>query len=207
MSLNKFTDLSSKPWMNIGCNDITCNELLANTDVTTQTVYCTNLSIAGEIIRATPLVYSTTGNSTTGSIYPAITTIVYGATPGMGTLVSTGYKAGDQLQIVTRGIVNSATSSNVVSVYLYGGATQLNEVQISSGAWTTSTDIVVTSIYNFINATQAYFYSTVSLPTDNQNVSYSTINFPATVPYDQTIALSAAASAIFTHINTTITLI
>jgi hypothetical protein len=207
MSLNKFTDLSSKPWMKIGCDEITCNALLANTEVTTQTVYCTNLSIAGETIRATPLVYSTLGNSTTGSIYPAITTIVYEATPAMGSLVSTGYKAGDQLQIVTRGIVNSATASNVVSVYLYGGATQLNEVQISSGAWTTSTDIVVTSIYNFINSTQAYFYSTVSLPTDNQNVSYSTINFPALAPYNLSIALNAVASASFTHIQTTITLI
>jgi len=207
MSLNKFTDLSNKAWMNIGCNNITCNALLANTDVTTQTVYCTTLSLAGETIRGSPLVYSSLGNPTTASIYSAITTVVYEATPAMGSLVSTGYKAGDQLQIVTRGIINSGFLSNNVSVYLYGGATQLNEIIISSGAWTTSTDIVVTSIYNFINATQAYFYSTVSLPTDNQNVSYSTINFPATVPYNQTIAMMSVAPASFTHINTTITLI
>jgi hypothetical protein len=190
MSLNKFVNTSIKEWMNIGCDEISCN----------------SLKIDGETIRPTPLVYSTLGNSTTGSIYPAITTIVYEATPAMGTLVSYGYKAGDQLQIVTRGIINSATSSNIVSVYLYGG-TQLTEIQIPSSAWTTSTDIVVTSIYNFINSTQAYFYSTVSLPTDNQNVSYSTVNFPGLVPYNLTIALNAVATASFTHINTTITLI
>jgi len=207
MSLNKFTDLSSKPWMRIGCDAVTCNALLANTSVTTPTVYCTTLNLAGETIRATPLVYSSLGNYTTASIYPAITTVVYSATPGMGTLVSTGYKAGDQLKIVTRGIINSATSSNVVDVYLYGGALQISNIQISSGAWTTSTDIVITGIYNFINATQAYFYSSVSLPTDIQNLAYSTINFPATVPYNQTIALSAVAACSFSHLNTTITLI
>jgi hypothetical protein len=206
MSLNKFTDLSNKPWMKIGCDKITCNELLANTDVTTQTVYCTNLSLAGETIRGSPLVYSTLGNPTTASI-ATITTVVYEATPAMGTLVSTGYKAGDQLQIVTRGIINSSFLSNNVSVYLYGGATQLNEIIISAGDWTTSTDIVVTSIYNFINSTQAYFYSTVSLPTNNQNISYSTINFPALAPYNLSIALSSVAPASFTHIQTTITLI
>jgi hypothetical protein len=195
MSLNKFTDLSIKPWMNIGCNDITCDEL-----------NCSVLKIGGETTRATPLVYSTLGNPTTASI-ATITTVVYEATPAMGTLVSTGYKAGDQLQIVTRGIINSTFLSNNVSVYLYGGATQLNEIIISSGAWTTSTDIVVTSIYNFINSTQAYFYSTVSLPADNQNISYSTINFPALAPYNLTIALSSVAPASFTHIQTTITLI
>jgi hypothetical protein len=196
MSLNKFVDTTIKPWMNIGCNDITCDEL-----------NCNLLKINGEIIKPTPLVYSTLGNPTTASIYSTITTVVYEATPGMGSLVSYGYKAGDQLQIVTRGIINSGFPTNNVSVYLYGGATQLNEIIISSGTWTTSTDIVVTSIYNFINATQAYFYSTVSLPADNQNVSYSTINFPATVPYNQTIAMMSVAPASFTHINTTITLI
>lgn len=206
MSLNKFSSIDQKPWMNIGCDEIVCNDLLANTSVTTNTVNCTTLKIGGETVKATPLVYSSTGNATVGSIYPAITTIVYGATPGMGSLTSNGYKAGDQLQVVTRGIINSATANNVVSVYLYGSS-QLSEILIPSATWTTSTDIVVTSIYNFINTTQAYFYSTVSLPADNQNVSYSTVNFPAIVPYDLSIALNAVAAASFTHINTTITLI
>jgi len=195
MSLNKFTDLSIKPWMNIGCNDIMCDEL-----------NCSVLKIGGEAIRVSPLVYSTLGNYTTASIYPAITTVVYEATPAIGTLTSTGYKGGDQLQIVTRGIINSATPSNIVSVYLYGGS-QLTQIQIPSGAWTTSTEIVVTSIYNFINSTQAYFYSSVSLPGAIQNYAYGTVNFPALAPYNQTIALNAVAACSFSHLNTTITLI
>ena len=190
MSLNKLTsDTPIKEWMHIGADSINCN----------------TLTLAGEVIKP-PLVYSTTSSNFSGSIFPAITTIIYGATAGLGTLTSLGYTAGDQLRIVTRGIVNSAGTTNNISFYLYGSG-QISQIQIPWTSWAVDSNIVVESIYNFTSSTEAHFYSTVYLPGQIQNISYPVVTFPGLVPYDLSIAASATGTASFTHVQTTITLI
>ena len=51
MSLNKFTDTTVKPWMNIGCDEVKCNLLEAQNlealNFITQTVECDNLQVSG----------------------------------------------------------------------------------------------------------------------------------------------------------------
>jgi hypothetical protein len=185
MSLNKFTDTSYKNWLNIGCDEIVCNEL----------------TVDGQKIHPNPLVFGTTSPLFSGSINPSTQIILNNENNGVGSMTSFGYSIGDQLRIVNRIIVNSPTAVNNVSIsFLPMVGTQ---IQIPYSSYTTNTNIVVESIYTFVTTTQAYMVSTVYLPADIFNINHGLINFPSIVPYDLSFVAVSTAPSTLTMVQTT----
>lgn len=190
MSLNKFVDTNQKSWLNIGCDEIVCNQL----------------TIDGQKIIPNPIVFTTTTGLFSSSIYPSPVTILSTLNVGLGSLTTFGFSAGDQLRITTSCIINSPTAVNNVKISLLPMAG--TQIQIPYAAYTTNTNIVIESNYTFVTAEQAYFVSTVYLPTDIQVVNYGLpIDFPAIVPYDLSLSAVSTAACTLTHVQTTITLI
>lgn len=193
MSLNKFTDTSQKQWLNIGCDEIVCNDL----------------TIAGKVQRPSALVFASTTSGYAGTIYPGPETIVGLPTfaTGVGSLtVPTAFTAGQQLKITTSCNINSVSATNNVSIFLYpmGVPTQ---IQIPYTAYTVFTSIVIESRYTFITPTQASLTSTVWLPTDNIVLNHPLVTFPSVFPYNLSIQASATSAATLGMVNTTMTVI
>lgn len=190
MSLNKFVSTDQKSWMNVGCDKIVCN----------------NLTIDGQKINANPIVFTTTSGLFSSSIYPSPQTILSTLDTGLGSLTTFGFAAGDQLRITTSCVINSPTAVNNVKLSLLPMTG--TQIQIPYSSYTTNTNIVIESNYTFITADQAYFVSTVFLPTDIQVVNYGLpIDFPGLVPYNLSISAVSTAPCSLTMVQTTLTLI
>ena len=193
MSLNKLTDTSQKQWMNIGCDEIVCNEL----------------TIAGKVQRPSALVFASTTSSYSGTIYPGPETIVGLPTfaTGVGSLtISSAFSAGQQLKISTFCNVNSVSATNNVSIYLYPMGVP-TVISIPYTGYTTATNIVIESRYTFITPTQASLTSTVYLPNDNIVLNHPLITFPSVFPYNLSMQAIATSAATMGVVNTTMTLI
>ena len=190
MSLNKFVSTDQKDWMRIGCDKIVCNEL----------------TVDGQKIIPNPIVFTTTSNLFASSIYPSPQTILSTLNVGLGSLTTFGFTAGDQLRVTTSCIIGSPTAVNNVKISLLPMAG--TQIQIPYSNYTTQTNIVIESNYTFVTATQAYFVSTVYLPTDIQVINYGApIDFPGLVPYDLSISAVSTAPATLNMVQTTLYLI
>jgi hypothetical protein len=193
MSLNKFVDTTQKQWMNIGCDEIVCNEL----------------TIAGQVQRPSSLLFASTLSSYSGTIYPGPETIVGlpSFATGVGSLtIPNPFTTGQQLKISISCNVNSVSATNNVSIYLYPMGVP-TVISIPWTGYTTATNIVIESRYTFITPTQASLTSTVYLPTDNIVLNHPLVTFPSVFPYNLSIQAIATSAATMGVVNTTMTVI
>jgi hypothetical protein len=181
--------------------DLYCNS------VETHSIETDELKINGVVVEPYALKYSSLGNEVyIPSISP--TTVIY-LTPlsnGIGSMIFTAFTAGKQLRIETIGKINSGTINNIVSYIVMDNGVAISSVDLGSISWTPYAGVRFVTIYNFINDTQAYCYSTFDKDGGGLiNTSVSVVNFNNTASHPLDLAISAIAGCGFTHQNTTMT--